>query len=339
MPRFAAPSDRPGRRGSRRRRDHHPQQRARGHDADLSDDHRRGPGRGRLARHPVRRQQHLPGAGRDHFDPSSGRLLPELRRERRRHLRSRRRQGGADEDQHRVPLPGHHPGRLHRLSNSDGFGPYDGSVGKLGAGRSGGRADPTDVRRARTCSPRSDRRVPDAAATTCTPGSAANIFSSISESFVILAEARGRRTFPTPDARVVLPASLQCANGGFTDKTSACGARHRRHRRDLLRDHGAAAARRTRDRADEGSRLAGRAARTPRVTGSARASRTRTRPAWPRRRCRARVVTSASRARGCGVSRSRRATTGAGALKYDGSASRRPRPPPRRPPCSPPRRR
>jgi hypothetical protein len=63
---------------------------------------------------------------------------------------------------------------------------------------------------------------PDAS-TTCTPGSAANIFSSISESFVILAEARASGSAPSADA-VSYFLSLQCANGGFTSGTTACGS-------------------------------------------------------------------------------------------------------------------
>lgn len=51
-------------------------------------------------------------------------------------------------------------------------------------------------------------------------GAAANIYSSVSESFVMLAEARGG-SGPSAAARTYF-ASLQCANGGFTSGVTAC---------------------------------------------------------------------------------------------------------------------
>ena len=67
-----------------------------------------------------------------------------------------------------------------------------------------------------------------AGSTTCTtrvpPPAPANIYSSVSESLVILAEARGAKTYGTtyaPDpAALSYFLSLQCANGGFTSATT-----------------------------------------------------------------------------------------------------------------------
>jgi hypothetical protein len=54
------------------------------------------------------------------------------------------------------------------------------------------------------------------------PGAAENIFASVSESLVILAEVRGGMT-PTAPAIAYLD-SLQCASGGFTISITACAA-------------------------------------------------------------------------------------------------------------------
>jgi hypothetical protein len=108
------------------------------------------------------------------------------------------------------------------LSNSDGFGPFDGSIGKLAlaaivAGRNPAHLGGHDLLAALAAD-----ECPNAS-TTCTPGAAANIFSSISESFVILAESRASGSGPSADA-VSYFLSLQCANGGFTSGTTACGS-------------------------------------------------------------------------------------------------------------------
>jgi hypothetical protein len=109
------------------------------------------------------------------------------------------------------------------ITNSDGFGPFDGSLGKLALAAIVAGADPTDVGGSDLMAALAADECP-ATSTTCTPGAAANIFSGISESFVVLAEARvGGKSAPTAAALGYL-ASLQCASGGFTSGTSACGS-------------------------------------------------------------------------------------------------------------------
>jgi LPXTG-motif cell wall-anchored protein len=58
----------------------------------------------------------------------------------------------------------------------------------------------------------------------CTVGAPANIFASASDSFVILAEARAGGSFAPSANAVDYFLSLQCANGGFTTGTDACGS-------------------------------------------------------------------------------------------------------------------
>lgn len=113
------------------------------------------------------------------------------------------------------------------LSGAQG-GPFDGSVGKAalavevagGDPRSFGGHDLLATLRADECT---------AASATCAAagqvaGQAANIYSSISEAFVLLAETRaGGTAAPTP-AALRYYASLQCASGGFTSGTTACGS-------------------------------------------------------------------------------------------------------------------
>jgi len=109
------------------------------------------------------------------------------------------------------------------ITNADGFGPYDGAVGKLALAAIVAEDDPTDFGGANLMATLAEDECP-AASTTCTPGAAANIFSSISESFVILAEARTAGKYaPSTDALAYL-VSLQCDSGGFTDGVTACGS-------------------------------------------------------------------------------------------------------------------
>ena len=109
------------------------------------------------------------------------------------------------------------------ITNSDGFGPYDGSVAKLAVAAIVAGQDPTafgGYNLLHTLA--TDECAPTAKG--CTPGSGANVFSSIQEAFIILAEARaGAGHAPTTQALDYFT-SLQCASGGFTDKTASCGA-------------------------------------------------------------------------------------------------------------------
>ncbi|MDQ2748508.1 MAG: hypothetical protein M3Y44_03085 [Actinomycetota bacterium] len=112
-------------------------------------------------------------------------------------------------------------------------GPFDGGVAKAalaaivaGAdptsfGTMPDKADPTHVVPVNLLQILKDDEC-KAPATGCTLGSAASIFSSISESLVILVRARAAGVYaPTPDG-IAYFLSLQCPNGGFTDLTSAC---------------------------------------------------------------------------------------------------------------------
>lgn len=110
------------------------------------------------------------------------------------------------------------------ISNADGFGPYDGSVAKLAVAAIVAGSDPRDVGGHDLIATLAADECEAASATCAAPGAAANIFSSISESFVLLAEVRAGAN-PTPDA-VSYFRSLQCANGGFTSGTAACGSGH-----------------------------------------------------------------------------------------------------------------
>ena len=76
-----------------------------------------------------------------------------------------------------------------------------------------------------TCSLSWPRTSAPATSSSCAAaGAAANIYASVSESFAILAEARaGGSHAPTAHALDYFT-SLQCGDGGFTDKTTACGS-------------------------------------------------------------------------------------------------------------------
>lgn len=102
-------------------------------------------------------------------------------------------------------------------------GPYDGSVATAALAAIVAGKDPTSFGTVNLLKQLKDDECP-AAATKCTPGAAANIYSSVSESLTILAEARGGATYaPSPDA-VAYFLSLQCKDGGFTKDTTACGS-------------------------------------------------------------------------------------------------------------------
>jgi hypothetical protein len=110
-------------------------------------------------------------------------------------------------------------------------GPFDGSVGKVALAATVAGADPHqfggfDLLKALKddeCTSVSvqttDFTVPNCPAV----GAGRNIFSSVAESFVILAEARAGGAFAPSAAAVAYFLSLQCANGGFTVQTDATG--------------------------------------------------------------------------------------------------------------------
>jgi hypothetical protein len=113
------------------------------------------------------------------------------------------------------------------LSNSDGFGPYDGSIGKLAVAAIVAGRDPAHLGGHDLIAKLHTDECAAASVPGPTPcvaaGAARNILASISESFVILAEARAGDAGPT-SAAVSYFLSLQCATGGFTSGTTACGS-------------------------------------------------------------------------------------------------------------------
>jgi hypothetical protein len=117
------------------------------------------------------------------------------------------------------------------LGNATGAGPYDGSVAKLALVAEVTGADPTDfgghnllqALHDDQCTAVANADGSDFSAPACPGvGAARSIYSSVSESLAILAQARGGAGY-APDADAVSYfLSLQCPNGGFTGATSAC---------------------------------------------------------------------------------------------------------------------
>ncbi len=114
---------------------------------------------------------------------------------------------------------------------SNAPGPYDGALGKLAlvaevTGQNPADFGGYDLLKALhndQCTAAGNADGSDSSKPLCpAPGAARNIYSSVSESLVILAESRaGGSNAPTPDA-VDYFLSLQCPNGGFTGSTGAC---------------------------------------------------------------------------------------------------------------------
>jgi hypothetical protein len=92
-------------------------------------------------------------------------------------------------------------------------GPFDGSVAKAALAAIVAGADPRDFGGFDLLKMLKDDECP-ASSTTCTPGAAAGIFSSISESLAIIVESRVDGFAPS-DAAVAYFLSLQCSDGGF----------------------------------------------------------------------------------------------------------------------------
>ena len=107
------------------------------------------------------------------------------------------------------------------FSQSQG-GPYDGSVAKLAVADIVAAGDPTSFAGHNLLQTLKDDEC--TSAQTCTVGSAANIYASISESFTILAESRAGGAYAPSTAAVSYFLSLQCTSGGFTSGTSGCAA-------------------------------------------------------------------------------------------------------------------
>jgi hypothetical protein len=109
-------------------------------------------------------------------------------------------------------------------------GPYDGQVAKAALAAIVAGADPEkfgnynllqtlqDDECTEQSGSTSDFTVPTCPA----PGAGRNIYSSVSESLIILAEARAGGAYAPSGAAVHYFESLQCPNGGFTPKTTTC---------------------------------------------------------------------------------------------------------------------
>lgn len=116
------------------------------------------------------------------------------------------------------------------LGSGDKPGPYDGSVATAALAAMVGGADPTSfggynlvqaLKHDQCTMVSAPTSSTDYTTPTCPAvGAARNIFSSVSESLAILAEARGGSA-PTSDA-VTYFLSLQCPSGGFTGHVDAC---------------------------------------------------------------------------------------------------------------------
>ena len=157
---------------------------------------------------------HLPAPDGDHFDNSFG---PNYGENADAVFGLAAAKAGADKAAVALDYLDAHLADYADLAGAFG-GPFDGSIAKLAlarivAGRSA--ADLLTMLKSDECA---------ANATKCTPGSPASIFNSISASFVMLAEARAGGSFTPSAAAVDYFLSLQCADGGFTDDTSACGS-------------------------------------------------------------------------------------------------------------------
>lgn len=114
------------------------------------------------------------------------------------------------------------------ITNSDGFGPYDGAVAKTALAALVAGSNPTSFAGKNLLQALKTDECP-AASTSCTPGSAANIYASVSESLVLIAEKRGAAKYGAKyapsDAAVAYLLSLQCTDGGFSvkvDPAKAC---------------------------------------------------------------------------------------------------------------------
>ncbi len=166
---------------------------------------------------------HLPAPNGDHFDQKYGRTYyPNQGVNADVVFGLAAAKAGADKIDVALGYLADHVDAYSDITNSDSYGPYDGSVAKLAVAALVAGHDATDFGGYDLLRTLATDECPTAA-TTCTPGSGANIFSSIQEAFVILAEARaGGAHAPTAQALTYFT-SLQCASGGFTDKTAACG--------------------------------------------------------------------------------------------------------------------
>jgi hypothetical protein len=109
------------------------------------------------------------------------------------------------------------------INNTTGYGPSDGAIGKTAIAAFVAGADPTHFGGPNLLAQLKKDECTSASSSCPAAGAAANIFASISESLVLIAEARGAaldaKYAPSP-AAVSYLLSLQCPNGGFTSDTS-----------------------------------------------------------------------------------------------------------------------
>jgi hypothetical protein len=142
---------------------------------------------------------------------------------------------GSDKIEAAIRYFAEHVDEYASVSDTSGQpGPYDGSVAKAAVAAMVAGVDPThfggynllqalrDDQCATASKPKNQN---DFTTPTCpAPGAARNIYSSVSESLAILAEARGAKASGAkyaPDAAALQYfLSLQCTNGGFTSETT-----------------------------------------------------------------------------------------------------------------------
>jgi len=109
-------------------------------------------------------------------------------------------------------------------------GPYDGSLGKAAVAAevahvSGLPATHFGGHNLLALLKKDECTAADSTTGCVAKGAPRNIFAGISDSFVILAEARAGGTYAPSAAAVHYFLSLQCGDGGFTSGTAPCGAK------------------------------------------------------------------------------------------------------------------
>jgi hypothetical protein len=127
---------------------------------------------------------------------------------------------GKDTIKHAIAYFKHNVESYVDIKNTDGYGPNDGGIGKTAIAAMVAGADPTSFGGYNLLAQLKTDECAAASLTCVARGSAANVYSSISESVVITAEARaGGKYRPSAHARAYFQ-SLQCADGGFTAGTA-----------------------------------------------------------------------------------------------------------------------
>lgn len=109
------------------------------------------------------------------------------------------------------------------ISKAQG-GPFDGSLGKLALAAIVAGTDPTHFGGYNLLHELQTDECKVVSKACPVVGQALNIYASISEAFVLLAEARAGGAYAPDSDAVTYFDSLQCTSGGFTDGTTRCGS-------------------------------------------------------------------------------------------------------------------